>query len=497
MRTTRGLVLVALTAAVLAVPALAPVRAEQAPLRSGTILGGAGVELGGGEPWEQNAAERSGCEYAADCVAWLQSGCDPALAGRDPVLTASIVRVSDLADGSTVRSLALRAPTIPPWGLFPGVVIQFWRQDCTEIPGTKLHSLGDQAPCDGYVGGGHGSCTFHIPAGATWMTLSAYVTTVDLSWTLTSAPPIVEYAGADVGGACDEFPAWNEAQVRYEWLGATSGDVRGLDPDGDGVPCGGLDGAPADWQRRADGGGYLMVESNGTVFGFGDVRPLRAPVTEPTVGLAMGPDGGYWLLAPSGAVQNRGVGFHGMANIPAGDRAASIASRPDGSGYWIFTARGRALPFGTARNLGDMRDTRLNGEIIAAVATPSGNGYWMVGSDGGIFSFGDAVFAGSTGDRRLNEPVVGMAADPDGRGYWLVAADGGVFAFDATFRGSVPEVVEPGQKLNRPVIGGIAYGDGYLMVAADGGIFSFSNKAFHGSLGRTPPPNAIVGVAAR
>jgi ribosomal protein L24E len=144
-----------------------------------------------------------------------------------------------------------------------------------------------------------------------------------------------------------------------------------------------------------------------------------------------------------------------------------------------------------------MRDTRLNGDIIAAVATPSGNGYWMVGSDGGIFSFGDAAFAGSTGAKRLNEPVVGMAADPDGRGYWLVAADGGIFAFDADFRGSVPEALRPGQKLNRPVIGAIAYGDGYLMVAADGGIFSFSNKAFHGSLGRTPPPNAIVGVAAR
>jgi hypothetical protein len=47
------------------------------------------------------------------------------------------------------------------------------------------------------------------------------------------------------------------------------------------------------------------------------------------------------------------------------------------------------------------------------------------------------------------------------------------------------------------VIGAIAYGDGYLMVASDSGIFSFSNRPFHGSLGRTPPPNPIVGVAAR
>ena len=486
------------TMAVLAVPAVAPARGDEAPLRSGTILGGAGLEVSDLEAGAENPLDRSGCEYAADCAAWLRSGCDPALAGVDPALTASIVDVAELADGSTRRSLEMRAPSIPPWGLYPGAAIQFWRRDCTEIPDTDLHTIGEEAmSCHGHVGSGSGWCELRIPAGATWMTLSGYVTTANLSWTLSSIRPIVEYAGADVGGACDEFPRWNEAQVRYEWLRATSGDARRLDPDGDGVPCGGLDGAPANVQRPAGGGGYLMVESNGSVFGFGDLRPLRQVVTEPTVGLARGPEGGYWLLSASGAVHNRGVPYHGRANIPAGDRATSIAGRPDGSGYWIFTARGRALPFGTASHLGDMRGTRLNGEIIAAVATPSGNGYWMVGSDGGIFSFGDAAFAGSTGDKRLNEAVVGMAADPDGDGYWLVAADGGIFAFDADFRGSVPGVLQPGQKLNRPVIGAIAYGEGYLMVAADGGIFSFSDKPFHGSLGGTPPPNPIVGVAAR
>ena len=186
MRTTRGLILVAVTAAVLALgPALSPALAARAALRSGTILGGAGVELAGGDPWEQRAAERSGCTYALDCLAWLRSGCSPALAGHDPVLTASIVDVSDLADGTTPRLLEMRAPSIPPWGLYPGVVIQFWRGDCTTIPGSKLHSIGEDATsCDGYVGGGFGSCTFPIPAEAEWMTLSGYATMVGLSWTL-------------------------------------------------------------------------------------------------------------------------------------------------------------------------------------------------------------------------------------------------------------------------------------------------------------------------
>jgi ribosomal protein L24E len=144
-----------------------------------------------------------------------------------------------------------------------------------------------------------------------------------------------------------------------------------------------------------------------------------------------------------------------------------------------------------------MRGTRLKGAIVASAATPSGNGYWMVGSDGGIFSFGDAKFSGSTGDRKLNQHVVGIAPDPDGLGYWLVAGDGGIFAFHAPFRGSVPQHLQPGQSLNQPIIGAIAYGDGYLMVGSDGGIFSFSDRQFMGSLGNTPPPNPIVAVAAR
>ena len=469
------------------------------PLRQGTIVGG--PDTMGSMP----------CGIAPDCAAWLQSGCSPALAGVDPALFTSIVDVAALADGTTLRAFSYSKVA-----LWSGVTVQFWDGGCAALgdcmslpPQVPAHDswwfgLDEPFGCRGAEIAGarpvdanrDSFTTFAIPSGAAWMTVSGSAA-IHVRWTLRTADPIVEQGRADLDGACDEFPGWNEAQVRYERLRSASGDGRELDPDGDGVPCGGLDGAPANTQRPSDDGGYLMAESNGTVFGFGDLRPLRTVVTEPTVGLAIGPDGGYWLLAASGDVHSRGVPYHGRTTIPAGDRAAAIAGRPDGTGYWVFTARGRVLPRGTARNLGDLGDTRLNSDIIAAVATPSGDGYWMVGADGGIFSFGDAVFFGSTGDRRLNEPVVGMAADPDGRGYWLVAADGGIFAFEAPFRGSVPGVLRPGQKLNRPVIGAIAYGDGYLMVAADGGTFSFSNKSFHGSLGSTPPPNPIVGVAAR
>jgi hypothetical protein len=89
----------------------------------------------------------------------------------------------------------------------------------------------------------------------------------------------------------------------------------------------------------------------------------------------------------------------------------------------------------------------------------------------------------------INAPVRSLVPDPNGVGYWLVAADGGIFAFDAGFHGSMG-----GAKLNKPVVGMVAFGNGYLMVGRDGGIFNFSDKAFYGSLGN-PPSHPIVSVA--
>ena len=177
---TRTLRLALVVAVAVATAPLLPsaARADRAePLRSGTIVGGAGLRTGGGDPWENPAIQRSGCEYAAECRAWHQSGCNPALAEHELVLTTSIVDVGDLADGPP-RTLQMVAPRIPPWGLWPGVVVQLWRQDCTEIVDEKRHTIGPDATCPRYA------CRLEIPTEAKWMTLSGYATTVQLSWTL-------------------------------------------------------------------------------------------------------------------------------------------------------------------------------------------------------------------------------------------------------------------------------------------------------------------------
>jgi hypothetical protein len=256
--------------------------------------------------------------------------------------------------------------------------------------------------------------------------------------------------------------------------------------------------------------GYWMLGRSGEVYPFGDavdhgdiVANLaeRAVAGVTAVDIEPTPDSnGYWILDSQGCVHDFGNAGHSgnvnIAELELGERVTSISAHPTiGAGYWVFTNRGRAIPF-SVPDYGDVHAMTLNGPVIDSTVTPNGAGYYMVASDGGVFSFGNAVFKGSTGDIRLNSPAVGLVPDPDGVGYWFVAADGGVFAFDAPFRSSIPAVLAAGQSLNQPIIGMVAYGNAYLMVASDGGIFNFAtNKAFQGSLGGQAIPFPIVSVA--
>ena len=245
------------------------------------------------------------------------------------------------------------------------------------------------------------------------------------------------------------------------------------------------------------GAGYWMLRRDGGLHAFGDALQTDG-AGGPAVSLDAAPDRALWLLRADGSVVSRGTatdfGSVRPGTLAPGERLVSISALPGGDGYWVFTDRGRVLTFGSATHLGDMSSQRLNAPVIASVATTTGHGYYMVAADGGVFAFGDAVYQGSMGGIRLNQPVVGMAPAPSGSGYWLIASDGGVFAFGAPYRGSVPATLKPGQRLNQPVIGGIAYGNGYVMVASDGGAFVFSDLPFVGSLGESPVPSPVVGL---
>jgi hypothetical protein len=226
-----------------------------------------------------------------------------------------------------------------------------------------------------------------------------------------------------------------------------------------------------DLEPSPSGGGYWVVDDSGRVRAYGDARELHLPSPGPTDSYGSVPAG---LLDP-------------------GERAVSLSATPTGEGYWVFTTRGRAVPFGDAGFFGDVSALHLNRPVIGSVATPSGQGYFLFASDGGIFTFGDAGFFGSTGAMRLNRPIVAMGATQSGTGYWLVAADGGLFAFgDAGFFGSLGSV-----RLNRPVSAVVPGPHGYLMVGEDGGAFAFGDVAFFGSLAGQPPATPVVSVALR
>jgi hypothetical protein len=123
--------------------------ANHAAARSGTIVTGVATGLAGGQPL--------GCEMTPDCGAWLASGCDPALTGRNPAIVASIEDVADLAHRPT-GWIFEHDP-----GAAAHATVQLWRQDCTEIGSGRSGS-----------GGCYGCFSLWIPRSAKWMTVTGY-----------------------------------------------------------------------------------------------------------------------------------------------------------------------------------------------------------------------------------------------------------------------------------------------------------------------------------
>jgi hypothetical protein len=140
------------------------------PVRSGTILSG--------DAWFVES-KVGACQMAPDCRAWLETDCNAALAERDPAVMASIVRVDDLADGRTPRGFdfKLAKPAGLRWG---GIVLQFWREDCTQIRGSLWRSWQE-----GRYGNSQRGPSPVVPVSAEWMTVSSAPDNPHIEWTLT------------------------------------------------------------------------------------------------------------------------------------------------------------------------------------------------------------------------------------------------------------------------------------------------------------------------
>lgn len=133
--------------------------ADEEKVLSGTIVAGE-------HPY--SFGEHEGCRSAADCREWLDTGCDPALTGRDPGVMASIEDVAALADGRTSWLFEFGSG----WPGNTGYAqVQFWRQDCTEIARSRWHAT----DCHGDGSGEYcRSVLLRIPRSANWMTVTGW-----------------------------------------------------------------------------------------------------------------------------------------------------------------------------------------------------------------------------------------------------------------------------------------------------------------------------------
>jgi hypothetical protein len=238
----------------------------------------------------------------------------------------------------------------------------------------------------------------------------------------------------------------------------------------------------------ADGGGYWLTSSKGSVEAFGDAPSdggiARGTLNRPVVGMAATPDGlGYWLDAADGGIFTFGnARFWGSTgSLHLNKPVAGMAPTHDGGGYWLVASDGGIFAFGDAAFAGSMGSHHLNDPIVGMAPTQDGRGYWLVASDGGIFSFGDAAFEGSLGSSPPKSPIVKMTPTPDNDGYWLVAQNGTVYGFgDATNYGSVTGASTPATSL------AAASSTGYWVLTADGAVHPFGDATNYGSSATGP-----------
>ena len=246
----------------------------------------------------------------------------------------------------------------------------------------------------------------------------------------------------------------------------------------------------------SDATGYVVARANGRVRGFGSSGTFWSATVrngDHVAGLAAASAGGYWIATAHGDVIAFGTASHGsLIGHPLRAPIVGIAGTPDGKGYWLVGADGGIFAFGSARFHGSAARTRLRAPIVGINSTPDGNGYWLAGRDGGIFAFGSARFHGSAAFTRLRAPIVGIARTHDGNGYWLVGSDGGIFAFgSARFLGSAGNM-----RLRAPIVGMSAMHDssGYWLVARDGGIFTFGIARYQGGVNTEAIDSPVVAI---
>lgn len=160
--------------------------------------------------------------------------------------------------------------------------------------------------------------------------------------------------------------------IAIEWTTTGNGYwladvIGGVFTFGDAVFAGSLPGAGApdlvsgdsvvDLARSHAGAGYLLLTAQGRIYAFGDaVDSGNALATGKTfVAIARRQQGGYWLLASDGTVYG-----YGGANVfnpnpaPVSVGGVDIFGTASGAGYWVADATGGVFAYGDAAFFGSV-----------------------------------------------------------------------------------------------------------------------------------------------
>jgi hypothetical protein len=221
--------------------------------------------------------------------------------------------------------------------------------------------------------------------------------------------------------------------------------------------------------------------------------------------IASSSNNGFWIQQDAEKFGDPGYTlFAGGAPVfPGVFLKGSIASIPDGQGYWVVTAKGEIHPRGSAPQFGDGKLSSISGfplypkydeVVIAAAALPNGKGFYAVDHKGRVWTAGEAVSYGDVSNPWWKSPdhrPTGIAVTPSGKGYYIVMNDGGVYSFgDAVFHGSTGGNRLPGGAEYTGIalsINGAGNVDGYWLVGSNGGIFTFGQAQFWGNAGNYAP----------
>jgi len=183
----------------------------------------------------------------------------------------------------------------------------------------------------------------------------------------------------------------------------------------------------------ADRNGAYLLALNGQVSARGDARKqptIKAPSGTTPVGIALDQaTGGYWVAYANGAVAGSNAKVLGsLTSTPHGGQVVSIATTPDGTGYYLLTSTGDVFGYGHAPLFGAPIALPAGVMATAITATTDGLGYYVLSSDGTVTPYGDAqLFA--PGRLAASTPAVAIATTTDGLGYWVATKGGAVFSF--------------------------------------------------------------------